>query len=124
MFRRLFILTIFALITLPLSAHAVQPYDFKAFSDAQSAGKSVLIHVTAPWCPTCTSQKPTVQSLERSTSALTVFEVDFDSSKDVLKSFRVQSQSTLIMFKGKDEVGRATGITDPAAIDALVRKGL
>ena len=53
-----------------------------------------------------------------------VYEVDFDSSKDVLKQFRVQSQSTLIVFKGANEVGRSTGDTNPASIKALVSKGL
>jgi len=50
--------------------------------------------------------------------------VDFDAAKDVLRRFRVQHQSTLIMFKGRTEVGRSTGDTDPNRIQALVSKGL
>ena len=112
------------LFALPLTAQAGQAYDAKAFAAAQDAGKSILIDVTAPWCPTCAKQKPTVQGLEASQPKLVVFDVDFDSAKDVLKQFRVTSQSTLIMFKGKAEVGRSTGETDPAVITALVGKGL
>ena len=80
--------------------------------------------MTAPWCPTCKQQRPVVQEIEKSTPNLVVYEVDFDSAKDVLKRFRVQSQSTLIVFKGADEVGRSTGDTNPATIKALVAKGL
>lgn len=105
-------------------AQAGQPFDPGAFQQAQAAGKSVLIDVTAPWCPTCKQQRPAVQEIERSTPSLVVYEVDFDSAKDVLKRFRVQSQSTLIIFKGTNEVGRSTGETDPAKIKALVAKGL
>lgn len=114
----------FLLFALPPAAEAGQPYDAKAFAAAQDAGKSILVDVTAPWCPTCAKQKPTVQGLETSQPKLVVFDVDFDSAKDVLKQFRVTSQSTLIMFKGKTEVGRSTGETDPASIAALVGKGL
>ncbi len=112
------------LFALPLAAHAGQAYDAKAFAAAQDAGKSILVDVTAPWCPTCAKQKPIVQGLETSQPKLVVFDVDFDSAKDVLKQFRVTSQSTLIMFKGKAEMGRSTGETNPAAITALVAKGL
>lgn len=48
-----------------------------------------------------------------------VFEVDFDSQKDVLRIFGVRQQSTLIGFRGTTERARAVGITDPAAIAAL-----
>ncbi len=112
------------LIGTSLFAHARQPFDASAFQQAQAAGKAILIDVTAPWCPTCKVQRPIVQEIEKSTPNLVVYEVDFDSAKDVLKRLRVQSQSTLIVFKGAKEVGRSTGDTNPASITALVSKGL
>ena len=104
-------------------AKAGQPFILNAFEQAQAAGKAVLIEVSAPWCPTCRQQKPTIQGLEKSMPNLIVFEVDFDSAKDVLRRFRVQTQSTLIVFKGTNEMGRSTGETDPEKIKALVSKG-
>ena len=112
------------LIGSSLVAQAGQPFDMGAFQQAQASGKSILVDVTAPWCPTCKQQRPVVQEIEKSTPNLVVYEVDFDSAKDVLKRFRVQSQSTLIVFKGANEVGRSTGETNPANIKALVSKGL
>ena len=53
---------------------------------------------------------------------LVILMVDFDSQKDVVKSFDVRMQSTLIAFNGKVERERSVGITDPAAIGALVAK--
>ncbi len=48
--------------------------------------------------------------------------MDFDTAKDVLKKFRVQNQSTLIVFRGANEIGRSTGDTDAKSIGALVAK--
>jgi hypothetical protein len=45
-----------------------------------------------------------------------VFRVDFDSSRDVLRQWKVGQQSTLIAFKGKVERLRSIGQTDPAAL--------
>lgn len=106
-----------------LVAQAGQPFDTKAFQQAQSAGKTILIDVAASWCPTCRQQRPIVQEIEKEKPSLVVYEVDFDTAKDTLKRFHVQYQSTLIIFKGAKEVGRSTGVTDPNQIRALVAKG-
>lgn len=113
-----------AFVAVSVAAHAAQPFDQKTFDAAQADSKSILIDVFANWCPTCGRQKPIIESLEEATPQLVVFFVDFDNAKPVLQRFRVRYQSTLIVFKGKAEVARSTGETDPAAIDALIRKGL
>ena len=41
------------LLLLPLDALARQPFDAKAFEQAQAGGKTVLIDVYASWCPVC-----------------------------------------------------------------------
>lgn len=113
-----------AAILLPIASQAGQPFEAEGFRQAQAADKTILIDVAAPWCPTCQAQKPIVQALEESQPGLIVYDVDFDTAKDVLRQLRVQHQSTLIVFKGAAEVGRSTGETRPDAIRALVAKGL
>jgi thioredoxin-like negative regulator of GroEL len=106
------------------SAAAAEPTAFTdaAFAAAQQAGKPILVHVNASWCPTCAQQRPILDKLEHSAELgdLTVFTVDFDSQKDVLRELNVQQQSTLIVYAGKTEKDRATGITDPDAIRKLL----
>jgi len=99
-----------------------QPYDPQAFAIAQAAGKPILVDVHASWCPICAKQRPILASLERTPelSDLVVFDVDFDSQKDIVRQFGAQQQSTLIVFKGKSERGRSIGETDPSAIKALL----
>jgi thiol-disulfide isomerase/thioredoxin len=108
------------------SAMDKKPFDQKAFDAAQVAGKPILVEITAPWCPTCKAQAPTLSKLREDAKfkELVSFNIDFDSQKDLLKRFGVQKQSTLIVFKGKQETGRSTGVTDPQAIAALVDKSI
>jgi len=98
----------------------------KNFAAAQVAGDSILVHINAPWCPTCKAQLPILEKLESDPkfAALKVFRVDFDTQKDVVRSFKASSQSTLIVFKGQTETGRSVGDTDPGAIAALLAKAL
>jgi thiol-disulfide isomerase/thioredoxin len=110
----------------PASAADKQPFDQAAFAAAQAAGKPILVEVTAPWCPTCKAQAPILAELksEPRFGDLVSFNIDFDSQKDLLKTFGVRMQSTLIVFKGGQEVGRSTGDTKPASIEALLAKAI
>ena len=118
------ILGFMALLGLSLSAQAAQTFNAVAFQDSQKAGRTVLLHITAPWCPTCRAQHPIIANIEKARPNLVVYNIDFDTSKDTLRQLRVQSQSTLIVFKGTQEAGRSTGDTKQSGIEALVAKGL
>ena len=109
----------------PVFARA-QRFTQAAFDAAKAAGKPILVEVTAPWCPTCRAQQPILQKLTTDPRFrdLVVLTVDFDSQKDVLRSLNVQSQSTLVVFKGRQEVGRSAGDTNEASITALVAKSI
>lgn len=115
-----------ALASSPAAAGERHVFDAKLFAAAQTAGKSILVHVTAPWCGECRAQKPIVAELARQPAfeALTIFDVDFDTQKDALRELKVLKQSTLVAFKGSTETARAVGITKREAIEALVKKAL
>lgn len=100
-----------------------KPYDAATFKAAQDAGKSILVDVYAPWCPTCQAQRKVLDSLKDNAAYkdITIYEVDFDTQLDALKFFRAQQQSTLIAFKGAQETGRSVGSTKQAAIEDLLK---
>ncbi len=105
------------------AAFETKTFEAAAFKAAQAGGGPILVHVTAPWCPTCKAQHQALGVLEKKPelSKLVVFDVDFDSQKEALKAFNATSQSTLIAFKGAAETGRAVGVTDVPAIENLIK---
>lgn len=126
--RHVLALTAFsgALLALPAMAAEPVPFTMAGFDAAQKAGRSILVEVHAPWCPTCKAQAPILSELRKREAYknLVVFHVDFDTQKDVLKRLNAQMQSTLITFKGSSETGRSVGDTKPDSIAALVAKAL
>ncbi|MFN3835610.1 MAG: thioredoxin family protein [Glycocaulis sp.] len=109
----------FALAT---SALANEPFTPEAFSAAQAQNKPILVEVAADWCPTCRRQGAVIGSLqdEQRFDGLAVFRVDYDDQRDVARQFRATTQSTLIVFRGEEETGRAAGITSESDIAALI----
>lgn len=125
------LLTVVALAILGLApiaalAFTKSGFDRAAFDAAQAAGGPIVLHVAATWCETCAAQKAVLDKLEKDHAfkAFTVFTIDFDKEKDVMRSFGAQSRSTLIAFKGKTEVGRLVGSAKEASIKALLEKAL
>ncbi len=115
-----------AVTLLAPSARAEPPapsaFDATSFNAAVAAGKPVLVDITAGWCPTCRAQKAVFADLlqEPRYAGLTIFEVDFDTRKDVVRAFGAQRQSTLIVFAEGREVGRSVGETRRKRLAALL----
>jgi thioredoxin 1 len=125
--RRIALATALSLTATPLLSQIVNGPGVKfskaAFDKAQLENKSILVEITAPWCPVCKVQKPILSTLKDSGAYkdVIIFEIDFDSQKDLLQEFRVIKQSTLIAFKGKVETARLVGETKPEVIETLFK---
>jgi len=103
-----------------------KPFTRQAFQAAQNDGKSILVEIHASWCPTCAAQRPILGKLfaDPKFKNLAVFRVDFDSQKDEVRNFKARIQSTLITFKGKEEVARSVGDTNADSIADLLALAL
>ncbi len=111
------------LVSVPASRAATEaPFTEVAFAQAQKAGKPILVHIWASWCPVCAAQAPTLSQIESDPAYkdLIVYTVDFDKQKDVVKEFGARIQSTLIVFHGVTEKGRSAGDSHADSIKALV----
>lgn len=105
---------------------AGQAFTQSNFDALLKAGKPVVIHIHASWCPTCKAQDPILNTEIKSPEFkdVTFLEVNFDTEKSFLKTHNVSAQSTILVFKDGKEVGRSTGDTKQPSIDSLVKKSL
>ncbi len=110
----------------PAAALEKRKFDAASFNAAQSSDKSILIDITAPWCPICKVQHRVLDSLAKRPEFkdIIIFEVDFDTQKDVVRSFNARLQATLIAFKGSKETQRLVGETGTEPIEMLLESSL
>jgi len=125
---RLFLFTMGMVLTSAIFSTSVfatlSNYTEVEFNQLQKEGKSILVVVHAPWCPTCRAQAPIINELlsENEFKEINALRVDFDSQKEILKKLNVSKQSTLIIFKGGKEVARSTGDTSLWNIEKLLKR--
>lgn len=105
-------------------AGEIKPFDQASFDKLAAEGKPVVLDVSASWCPTCKQQKPIVDGLMKQPAYkdVTTLVIDYDTNKPLLKKLKVTMQSTLLAFKGSQEVARSVGDTSPEGIEGLIKK--
>lgn len=88
-------------------------YKPQEFAKLLKDGVTIVIHVHADWCPTCTRQQVTLDQMaqEPAYGKVSFVRVNFDTDIDFLKANRVVSQSTIIVVKAGHESSRFVGIT-------------
>lgn len=76
------------------------------FDALQAEGALVLIDVWAPWCPTCARQREILAEFQDAHPEVdfTILEVSYDDDKDLVRRFRAPRQSTLLLFRGNEQL--------------------
>ena len=96
------------IFTLPVHASSFDkiPFDKPTFDQLQAKGETILVDIYATWCPTCKKQQQVLNDYftAHPQSNIKVLVVDFDDQKEWVKYFKAPRQSSLYLFKGKDQV--------------------
>ena len=106
-----------------LPAFAKQAFTEQGFEQAQAANELVLIDVYATWCPTCKKQSKVLDAYfgEYPDSKLKVLVVDFDKQKDWVSFFKAPRQSTLLLYRGEEQLWFSVAETNKERIFARLR---
>lgn len=114
------------LITGAAQALTIKPFTSADLAAAQNAGAAVAVHFRADWCPTCKAQDQAFNTLKADPALdkVTLLLADYDQEKALKKQMKVRMQSTVVVFKGRTEVARDGGSTDPAKLKAVLSSAL
>jgi thioredoxin 1 len=120
------VLVLFAAIYFLLPKPLAEPFTQTRLDTLNRSGQPVLVAIHADWCSTCKTQERVLQELltQAEFKRITLLRMDFDQQKEAVRSFGVEYQSTLIVFKEGREVGRSTADQSPVSIAALLRLSL
>jgi thioredoxin len=120
------VLILFAAIFFLLPKPLAETYTQARLDALNRSGQPVLVAIHADWCSTCKTQEKILQELlpQPEFKRITILRMDFDRQKETVRSFGVQYQSTLIVFKEGREVGRSTADQSPVRIAELLRLSL
>ena len=102
-----------AFTTLAKAAAGFVLYRADGFKKLVDEGATIIVHVHAEWCPSCTRQLVTLNKMveEAGYGHVHFITVNFDTDTEFLMAHRVTAQSTILVIKAGREVSRIVGIT-------------
>ena len=115
-------LLVFVFFVLALNAKAISKettYKKELFDKALLDGKVVVVSSWVKYCTSCASQMKILNKAKNDFDNIEYFAFDV-TNKEIAKFFKVQYQTTLLIFKDNKEVYRSIGETTKELIyDAL-----
>ena len=124
---------IFFLLFITSSASAVEKettFNQKLFNKAQSDGKVVIVSSWIKYCSSCAGQ---MKILKEAKNNGKLKDIKFDNieyfsfdvtNRNIADLFNVQYQTTLIIFKNKEEVYRSLGETTKDLLYEAIRSSI
>ena len=122
--RKLFI-PLFLLVC--LSANAVEKktnFSEEIFEKAKASGKTIVVNSYEVWCGTCTKQTKILNQAEKEFKDIVFLSYEQSKNKDIAKKLGIKFWTTIVVYKGDNEVSRIVGQTDKVAIYSAIEKGI
>ena len=93
------------------------------FDKAQSDGKVVIVSSWVKYCTSCASQMKDLDKAKNDFDNIVYFKFDV-RNKEIADLFKVQYQTTLLIFKNNKEVYRSIGETSKDKIYKAIRSSI
>ena len=121
------ILVIFILLTIPnmsMGSEKTTNFDLKKLFEIQKSGKTIVINSWNKYCSTCAAQTKVFDQAMKDFKDVEFLFYEQDKNKDIAKTLGINYWTTIVVFKGQNEVGREMGLTDKEQIYDLINKGI
>ena len=110
-----------------LSANAVEKktnFSVEAFEKAKASGKTVVVNSYEVWCGTCSKQTKILDQAEKEFKDIVFLSYEQSQNKDIAQKLSIKFWTTIVVYKGNDEVTRIVGQTDKKIIYSAIQKGI
>ena len=110
-----------------LSANAVEKktnFSEEIFENAKASGKTVVINSYEVWCGTCSKQTKILDQAEKEFTNIVFLSYEQSKNEGIAQKLGIKFWTTIVVYKGNDEVARIVGQTDKETIYSAIQKGI
>ena len=110
-----------------LSANAVEKktnFSEEIFENAKASGKTVVVNSYEVWCGTCSKQTKILDQAEKEFTNIVFLSYEQSKNKGIAQKLGIKFWTTIVVYKGNDEVARIVGQTDKETIYSAIQKGI
>ena len=110
-----------------LSANAVEKktnFSEEIFENAKTSGKTIVVNSYEIWCGTCSKQTKILDQAEKEFKDIIFLSYEQSKNKNIAKKLGIKHWTTIVVYKGKNEVFRIIGQTNKEKIYSAIKKGI
>ena len=110
-----------------LSANAVEKknnFSIEIFENAKASGKTIVINSYEVWCGTCSKQTKILDQAEKEFKNILFLSYEQSKNKDIAQLLGIKFWTTIVVYRGDNEVSRIVGQTDKETIYSTIKKGI
>jgi len=122
--KKIFI-TLFLILCLPVSAVEKKTnFSLEIFEEAKASGKTVVVNSYEIWCGTCTTQTKILNQAEKEFKDIIFLSYEQSKNKNIAQLLGIKFWTTIVVYKGNNEIARIVGQTDKEIIYSAIQKGI
>ena len=110
-----------------LSANAVEKktnFSEEVFENAKASGKTVVVNSYEIWCSTCSKQTKILDQAEKEFKDVVFLSYEQSKNENIAEKLGIKFWTTIVVYKGNNEVVRIVGQTDKKIIYSAIQKGI
>ena len=121
---RKFLVLLFCILSFQVSAMEKKTtFDKDLFKKAQDDGKVVVVSSWIKYCSSCAGQMKILQKAEKDFKNIKYFSFEV-TNKEISNLFKVEYQTTLLIFKNNEEIYRSIGETSKEKIYKAIESSI
>tara|TARA_Y100000992_G_scaffold289248_1_gene243628 strand:+ start:2253 stop:2636 length:384 start_codon:yes stop_codon:yes gene_type:complete len=123
--KKILIIIFFLFCSNSLAIEESTTFTDKIFKKAQSEGKIIVINSWNKFCSTCKKQIKILDQAETKFNNVIFLSYEQTENKDIANKLSIDYWTTIVIYKGEDEIYRSMGVTEKnqlyLAIDKILK---
>ena len=123
--KKILIIIFFLFCTNSLAIEESTTFTDKIFKKAQSEGKIIVINSWNKFCSTCKKQIKILDQAETKFNNVIFLSYEQTKNKEIADKLNIDYWTTIVIYKGEDEIYRSMGVTEKnqlyLAIDKILK---
>jgi len=99
-------------------------FSTEIFETAKADGKTIVINSYEIWCGTCAAQTVILNQAKEEFTDVIFLSYEQGKNKNIAKKLNIKFRTTIVVYKGNNEVSRIIGQTEKEEIYSAIKKGI
>ena len=120
--KKILIIIFFLFCSNSLAIEESTTFTDKIFKKAQSEGKIIVINSWNKFCSTCKKQIKILDQAETKFNDVIFLSYEQTENKDIANKLSIDYWTTIVIYKGEDEIYRSMGVTEKNQLYLIIDK--